>query len=637
MVPPRDRASRVEGLAAAEFLTSRAGRVTVARPCRIPTGFLAPPRLRRATLLFSSVSARDRLVRPPTPPGFDASRAAERAADPAGWRYPDDVRAAVYRVIGERRDIRRFRPDAVPDDVLQRVLSAAHQAPSVGLMQPWRLIVVRGAATRMKVRRLAQRERLRQADRFDDRARQFLDQKIEGIVEAPLGVVVCCDHGDPDTEVLGRGTIRETDVYSTACAIENLWLAARAEGLGVGWVSFYRPADLRRVLGIPERVDPIAYLCLGWPDERPSRPGLESAGWAARTPLESVVMEERWDEAATAPRPGRTARRRSPRATASTGSSSPRAAWGAGGADRALGGDHRRAAAAGPARRGADLRGRPRPRRARHEPVRRRGVRPGGRRRRPRRDGRRRAGPPRRPHVLVADVGLAGPTPPGLRDAKVAPGQRRHARRARPHPGQVDAALAAGGRLAAELAGARWTASSSARSGSATRPRPPRWPARSPARRPRSAWAAGPGWTPRARPQARGRSPRRSSATARGSAFAQRSRRSAASSSPRSPARSWRPCGARLPVVLDGYATSAAALAAAGIDPAAGEILIASHRSAEPGHDLVLVELGLEPLLDLRLRLGEASGALLALPLVAAAGALCREMATFAEAGVTRS
>ena len=111
-------------------------------------------------------------------------------------------------MIGERRDIRRFRPDAVPDDVLQRVLSAAHQAPSVGLMQPWRLIVVRGAATRMEVRRLAQRERLRQADRFDDRARQFLDQKIEGIVEAPLGVVVCCDHGDPDTEVLGRGTIR---------------------------------------------------------------------------------------------------------------------------------------------------------------------------------------------------------------------------------------------------------------------------------------------------------------------------------------------------------------------------------------------------------------------------------------------
>ena len=122
------------------------------------------------------------------------------------------------------------------------------------------------------MRRLAQRERLRQADRFDERTRQFLDQKVEGIVEAPLGVCVCCDHGQPDVEVLGRGTIPDTDIYSAACAVQNLWLAARAEGLGVGWVSFYRPEDLRALLGIPARVDPIAYLCLGWPDERPVRP-----------------------------------------------------------------------------------------------------------------------------------------------------------------------------------------------------------------------------------------------------------------------------------------------------------------------------------------------------------------------------
>src|SRR6202035_5369801 len=177
--------------------------------------------------------------RPPTPPGFDRSRAAERAADPRGWRYAAPARAAVHGVIAERRDIRRFRPDEVPTDVLERVLGAAHRAPSVGLMQPWRLIVIRSLDTRIAVRALAQRERLRQADRFDQRARQFLDQKIEGIVEAPLGVCVCCDHGDPGEEVLGRGTIPETDVYSTACAIQNLWLAARAEGLGVGWVSFY--------------------------------------------------------------------------------------------------------------------------------------------------------------------------------------------------------------------------------------------------------------------------------------------------------------------------------------------------------------------------------------------------------------
>ncbi len=206
----------------------------------------------------------------------------------------------MHRVIAERRDIRRFRPDEVPADVLRRVLEAAHRAPSVGLMQPWRLIVVRAASTRAQIRRLAQRERLRQADRFDERTRQFLDQKVEGVIESPLGIVVCCDHGDPQVEILGRGTIPETDVYSTACAIENLWLAARAEGLGVGWVSFYRPDDLRRVLGIPPRVDPIAYLCLGWPDERPVRPGLEAAGWSARLPLDTVVMDERWHDAVSA-------------------------------------------------------------------------------------------------------------------------------------------------------------------------------------------------------------------------------------------------------------------------------------------------------------------------------------------------
>src|SRR5580658_3279516 len=238
-----------------------------------------------------------RFVRPPTPAGFDPSRAAERAADPRGWRYDEDARAAVHRVIAERRDVRRFRPDPVPEDVLTRVLEAAHRAPSVGLMQPWRLIVVSELPTRMAVRRLAQRERLRQAERFDERTRQFLDQKIEGVVEAPLGLCVCCDHGDPHVEVLGRGTIPETDVYSTACAIENLWLAARAEGLGVGWVSFYRPPDLRSLLGLPERVDPIAYLCLGWPDERPVRPGLEAAGWSQRMPLDAVVMAERWTPA----------------------------------------------------------------------------------------------------------------------------------------------------------------------------------------------------------------------------------------------------------------------------------------------------------------------------------------------------
>ncbi|MFA4929323.1 MAG: 5,6-dimethylbenzimidazole synthase, partial [Patulibacter sp.] len=233
-------------------------------------------------------------VRPATPAGFDASRAAERAADPSGWRFPEAERDALQAIIAERRDIRRFRPDPVPQEVLDRILTAAHRGPSVGLMQPWRFIVVRDDETRGAMRTIAQGERLRQAERFPGRARHFLDQKIEGIVDAPLAIVVCCDPGEAGVEVLGRGTIPETDVHSTACAIQNLWLAARAEGLGVGWVSFYRRQDLRSLLGIPARVDPMAWLCVGWPDERPVRPGLEAAGWAQRAPLSAVTLDERW-------------------------------------------------------------------------------------------------------------------------------------------------------------------------------------------------------------------------------------------------------------------------------------------------------------------------------------------------------
>ena len=204
------------------------------------------------------VDPSQRFIRPETPAGFDSSRAAERADDPMGWRYDPAALEAVHRVMAERRDIRRFRPDPVPDDVLQRVLESAHRAPSVGLMQPWRFIVVRGTGTRAAIRQVAQRERVRQADRFDERARQFLDQKIEGVVEAPLGIAVVCDHGDDRVEVLGRGTIPDTDLYSTCCAVQNLWLAARAEGLGIGWVSYYQPDDLREILGLPERVEPAS-------------------------------------------------------------------------------------------------------------------------------------------------------------------------------------------------------------------------------------------------------------------------------------------------------------------------------------------------------------------------------------------
>ncbi|QEC50654.1 nicotinate-nucleotide--dimethylbenzimidazole phosphoribosyltransferase [Baekduia soli] len=580
------------------------------------------------------------MLRPPTPSGFDASRAAERAADPTGWRYPDAVRDAVHQVIAERRDIRRFRPDPVPANVLQRILEAAHRAPSVGLMQPWRLILVRDVATRMEVRRLTQRERLRQADRFDAQAGQFLDQKIEGVVEAPLGVVVCCDHGDPGVEILGRGTIPETDVYSTACAIENLWLAARAEGVGVGWVSFYRPADLRELLGIPARVEPLAYLCLGWPDERPVRPGLESAGWGARLPLADVVMEERWRDDDAAPLldaargPNRiaaiAARDRSDQLIKPAGSL---------GALEAL--IERWAAITGaappPALRAGvlvcaadhghiihgtslfdrDVSTQVAAATARSESAAGVLARQGGH------------------TLLVADVGLARPTPPGVRDLKVAAGTADFLAGPALSPGQVDAALQAGADLAAELAddgvgclavgeiGIGNTTTAAALLCALTGADP--------------AAAVGRGTGVDAAGLQRKRAVVRDALERHGAGLHVREALAAVGGLELVAL-----TGAvleathrRLPVLLDGYATAVAALAATRLDPAVAEGVLASHRSAEQGHRLALDELGLEPLLDLRLRLGEASGALLALPLIAAAGALHREMATFAEAGVS--
>ncbi len=590
------------------------------------------------------MSVNDRLTRPPTRVGFDPSRAAERAADPTGWRFAEPERAAVHRVIAERRDIRRFRPDDVPEDILSRVLQAAHRAPSVGLMQPWRIIIVRDLATRAAIRGLAQRERLRQADRFDERARQFLDQKIEGIVEAPLGLCVCCDPGDPSVEVLGRGTIPDTDVYSTACAVENLWLAARAEGLGVGWVSFYRPPDLRALLGIPERVEPIAYLCLGWPDERPVRPGLETAGWAARTPLDAVVMEDRWtaEEPPTAPRPeGRppieraaaiAARDRLDQLVKPSGSLGALEAlierWATITGDppptrlRAgvlvLAADHGHVAR-GTSLYGADVSAQVTAAAARGETAVGVLARKGGHR------------------LVVADVGLAADTPPGVRAVKVRAGTADMLDGPAMSETDLDAALATGAALARELAqdgidclvlgeiGMGNTATTAALVCVLTGAPP--------------AVTVGRGAGIDATGLDRKRAVVAQTVERHGSPLDPRDALIAVGGLELAGLAGATAEAVRLglPVVLDGYAVGAAALAAVRVDPTVAEGLLASHRSAEPGHGLVLAELGLEPLLDLRLRLGEASGGLLALPIIEAAGALHREMATFKESGIARA
>jgi nicotinate-nucleotide--dimethylbenzimidazole phosphoribosyltransferase len=229
----------------------------------------------------------------------DATSAAERAGDPAGWAFPAEHRDAFYGVLGARRDIRRYRPDAVPDDVLTRVLTAGHQAPSVGHSQPWRFVVVRDPAQREKAAWMADQQRLAQAAQLEpESARQLLDLQLEGIREAPLGVVVCCDRRTPAAGVLGRATFPDADLWSCACAIQNLWLAARAEGLGMGWVTLFEPQGLGDLLALPDGVVTLGWLCLGWPDERPPAPGLERAGWSRRQPLSDVVLTDRWSETA---------------------------------------------------------------------------------------------------------------------------------------------------------------------------------------------------------------------------------------------------------------------------------------------------------------------------------------------------
>lgn len=234
----------------------------------------------------------------PIPTVGDRTSAAQRAATPDAWAFDADTIGALHAVLTARRDIRRFRPDPVPDNLLRSVLEAGHQAPSVGHSQPWRFVTVRAAHTRDRAAHIADRERLRQAAQLEpDRRRRLLDLQLEGIREAPVGVVVACDRRASAAGVLGRATFPDTDIWSCACAIENIWLAARAAGLGLGWVTLFPPEELSDLVGLPDGVETLGWLCLGWPDERPPDPGLERHGWSRRLPLDDVIIAERWPTA----------------------------------------------------------------------------------------------------------------------------------------------------------------------------------------------------------------------------------------------------------------------------------------------------------------------------------------------------
>jgi 5,6-dimethylbenzimidazole synthase len=212
--------------------------------------------------------------------------------------FSEEQRAGLYRAIHERRDVRsQFLPKPIAPEVLARLLRAAHHAPSVGFMQPWDFVVIESLATKQAMKALYEQANADAAGQFEgERAALYRRLKLEGIVDSPVNVCVTCDRTRGGPHVLGRNTMLDADLFSTCLAVQNLWLAARAEGIGVGWVSIVDPAQLATLLGLPEHVVPVAYLCLGYVSEFLARPELETAGWRSRLPLESLLHGNRWGE-----------------------------------------------------------------------------------------------------------------------------------------------------------------------------------------------------------------------------------------------------------------------------------------------------------------------------------------------------
>jgi 5,6-dimethylbenzimidazole synthase len=209
--------------------------------------------------------------------------------------FTDQERATIYRLIGMRRDMRHFLPDPLDSALLQRLLAAAHLAPSVGLMQPWRFIHIKDRALRQQIHALVEAERVHTAKALGEREDEFMRLKVQGILECGEVIVAALSPGR-EVHVFGRRTMPDMDLASVACAIQNLWLVARAENVGLGWVSLFDPEALRQLIHMPQGSRPVAVLCLGYVPEFYPRPMLEETGWAQRADLNEFVHIDFWKE-----------------------------------------------------------------------------------------------------------------------------------------------------------------------------------------------------------------------------------------------------------------------------------------------------------------------------------------------------
>ncbi|MGP3990244.1 nicotinate-nucleotide--dimethylbenzimidazole phosphoribosyltransferase [Streptomyces sp. 3N207] len=588
------------------------------------------------------------------PAGDAATPADTPAGDPAAG-YAEAEREAVHRLMRERRDIRNgFRRDPIPHEVLLRVLEAAHTAPSVGHSQPWDFVVIRSEETRRTMHELAERQRQAYAKSLPKgRAKQFKEMKIEAILDTPVNIVVTADPTRGGRHTLGRHTQPQMAPYSSALAVENLWLAARAEGLGVGWVSFFDERELVRTLELPEHLEVVAYLCVGYVDEFPDEPELMQAGWSKRRPLSWVVHEESYGRRAL---PGAEptgmlaetlgtirpldakalgeAWERQKRMTKPSGALGmleiisaqlcglsrkcpppvPEPA-----AVAVFAGDH-----------GVHAQGvTPWPQEVTAQMVanflgggavcnafaNQVGA-----------------------EVCVVDVGVAAelPTTPGLLPRKVRAGTADMTAGPALTREEVERALEVGIETARDLVAAGNKALLTGEMGIANTTASAALIAACTGADPAEVTGRGTGINDETHA-------RKVEVVRRALELHQ--------PDPADPLGMLSAFGGlehaamvglilggaslRTPVILDGVSAGAAALVARAVAPEALAACIAGHRSAEPGHVAALTKLGLRPLVDLDLRLGEGTGALLALPMVQSAARAMHEVATFDAAGVT--